>query len=154
MVYISRIRLRNIKCFADEVAFNLDPASGRKASWTLIIGDNGAGKTTLLRCIALCLCDETRAAGLFAKRLGKFIRNGCEEAEICVTVCHEGNQYSSTTRFSKSREDGTEVLKQEVQPGFPRSDLFVCGYGAAYGSTGSPPVEQYRIMDAVHTLFS
>ena len=126
----------------------------------MLLGDNGTGKTSLLRCIALGLCDETRASGLLTELSGQFIRNrGREkEAQIELELTSEiepRNTYTITTILNKTNS-GTEDLSQTIQPenGFLRKDLFACGYGAAFGTIGSEVYEQYSLMDAVYTLFN
>ncbi len=166
MFYISRIQLTNIKCFPGKVEIELTPPSQDKPSWTLLLGDNGTGKTSFLRCIALCLCDETRAAGLLTELSGNIIRNGCENAEIKLELTSEIAScptYTITTEISKtgttklSRTDSAvENLRQEIKPknSFPHEKLFACGYGAAFGTIGSEVYERYRLIDAVYSLFN
>ena len=71
MLYISRIRLLDIKCFPGTVEIDLSQPTQDNASWTLLLGDNGTGKTSFLRCIAMCLCDETGASGLLTELSGQ-----------------------------------------------------------------------------------
>ncbi|MFC1977866.1 AAA family ATPase [Chloroflexota bacterium] len=50
-MFISKIKLKNIRCFEDiEIDFM---SSEGNENWTLILGNNGVGKTTLLRSIAM-----------------------------------------------------------------------------------------------------
>lgn len=158
MLYISRIRLVDIRCFPGEVVIDLTQPSGDKPSWTLILGDNGTGKTSLLRSIAMCLCDETGASGLLTELPGHFIHHGREEARIELQLCSESPSnptYSITTKFTKT-DSGTEDIEQVTTPpsNFPRTDLFACGYGAAFGTIGSEVYEKYRLIDAVYSLFN
>ena len=56
-MYVSRLRLQNIKCFDD---FSIDfRSAGGVGSWALILGDNGVGKSTILRSIAMSLSGST-----------------------------------------------------------------------------------------------
>ena len=165
MFYISRIQLTNIKCFPGKVEIELNPPSQDKPSWTLLLGDNGTGKTSFLRCIALCLCDETRAAGLLTELSGNMIRNGCNDAKIkleltseiasCPTYTITTELKTETTKLSKT-DSAVENLSQRIEPenGFPREKLFACGYGAAFGTIGSEVYERYRLIDAVYSLFN
>ena len=157
MLYISRIRLSNIKCF-EEVEIDLSQPSRDIASWTLLLGDNGMGKTSLLRSIAMCLCDQTGASGLLTELSGNVIRNGCEKAEIelqLVSATEPDVTYTITTTFRKT-DSSTENVEQKINPenGFPRKELLACGYGAAFGTIGSEVYEQYRLIDAVYSLFN
>ncbi len=52
-VYFSKLKLQNVRSFAEEQILDLTDAKGRPARWTLILGENGVGKTTLLQCLAL-----------------------------------------------------------------------------------------------------
>ena len=56
-MYISRVRLQNIRGFHDvrDVDLNLTRPDGSHAGWTVIAGRNGSGKTSLLRAIALAV---------------------------------------------------------------------------------------------------
>ena len=157
MLYISRIRLSNIKCF-EEVEIDLSQPSRDIASWTLLLGDNGMGKTSLLRSIAMCLCDQTGASGLLTELSGNVIRYGCEKAEIelqLVSATKPNETYTITTTFRKT-DSSTENVEQKINPknGFPRKELLACGYGAAFGTIGSEVYEQYRLIDAVYSLFN
>ena len=155
MFYISRIRLVNVTCFRGETIIDLTHPSRDEPSWTLILGDNGTGKTSLLRSIAMCLCDETAASGLLTELTGPFISHGCDKATIeLVLKSDEGTDYTITTTLTQT-DSTTEEVKQEIKPsGFPRAKLFACGYGAAFGTTGSEVYEKYRLIDAVYTLFN
>jgi len=52
-MYLKKVALRNIKCFAD---FELDFApGGNPRLWTAILGHNGLGKSTLLQAIGVAL---------------------------------------------------------------------------------------------------
>jgi hypothetical protein len=75
-VVVHRLRLKNVRAFR-----SLDLPLGRSA---LIIGKNGTNKTTLLRAIALALADHSSASAFLAQPIGRFIREGAEEAAIEV----------------------------------------------------------------------
>lgn len=155
MFYISEIRITNIRCFSGEATIQLPPPGDGSPSWTLIVGKNGTGKTTVLRCIALCLCDETRASGLFTELQGDLIRHGREEAKIELTLTSQANaatKHTIETTFYKNGDEG-EDLKQD-RNGSELKDLFVCGYGAKRGTVGTAEVERYRIIDSVYSLFN
>ena len=71
-LYISRVVLKNVRCFKD-IDLKFSPASS-PVPWTMVLGDNSTGKTTLLRCIAMGLCDESSAAGLLKESYEGLIR--------------------------------------------------------------------------------
>lgn len=156
MLYISRIKLVDVKCFPGETVIDLTRPSARTPSWTLILGDNGTGKTSLLHSVAMCLCDETGASGLLTELPGPFIRHGCDKAVIELQLgSDEGTTHTITTRLSKT-DSGNENLDQMVEPTgtLPRGRLFACGYGAAFGTIGAEVYDRYRMIDAVYTLFN
>ena len=128
-----------------------------QAGWTLILGDNGTGKTSLLRAIAMGLCDETGSSGLLTEMSGEIIREGSSEAIIEITLVSSTDpnlDYTIKTTFSKN-DDGNEHVRQEaISNGIQRSQLFVCGYGAAVRSVGNEVYERYRVVDAVYSLFN
>ena len=155
MIYISEISLTDIRCFSGEETIQLPTPGDGSPSWTLIVGENGTGKTTVLRSIALCLCDETRASGLFTELQGDLIRHGREKAKIKLTLASQADaatKHTIETTFHKNGDEG-EDLKQ-ARNGSDLKDLFVCGYGAKRGTVGTAEVERYRIIDSVYSLFN
>lgn len=158
MYYISRVKLRNIKCLPEEVTFTIPVPSADRPSWTLVLGDNGTGKTSILRCIAISLCDEIKAPALLAKLPGSMIRTGKDHAEIKLelagTLDNEINITIQTT-FHKKNSSG-ESIRHVVNPSDVNLNetLFACGYGPSYGTVGNESYGSYRLMDAVYTLFN
>jgi hypothetical protein len=65
-MYISRVRLENIRGFSDRrnVDLTLTRPDGSHAGWTVLAGRNGSGKTSLLRAIALTIGGLGIAPGL------------------------------------------------------------------------------------------
>ena len=159
VLYISRIRLVDVRCFQGETVIDLVPPSQYQgqAGWTLILGDNGTGKTSLLRAIAMGLCDETGSSGLLTEMSGEIIRTGSRKAIIEIKLVSSTDlslAFTITTTFRKN-DDGNEDVRQEVKSnGIPRSQLFACGYGAAVRSVGNEVYERYRVVDAVYSLFN
>ena len=157
-MYLTQVRLKNIRCFKEEVVITLPAPSDDWCSWALILGDNGTGKSTLLRCIALGLCDETSASGLLRELSGELVRQGTELGEISLTLqslSHPDQRFETHTTIH-STGSGNEELEQATVPesGFPWEDVFACGYGAAYGTFGGEVYEKYRLVDSLYTLFN
>ncbi len=50
-IYFLRLKLENVRCFAERQVLDLVDSDNRPARWNLIVGDNGVGKTTLLQCL-------------------------------------------------------------------------------------------------------
>lgn len=65
-MYISRVRLKNIRGFSGRrnVDLTLTRPDGSHAGWTVLAGRNGSGKTSLLRAIALTVGGPGVASGL------------------------------------------------------------------------------------------
>ena len=51
-MYLTRLRLKNIKLLAESELNFLDP-DGKPRMWTVLLGDNGLCKSTILQCIAI-----------------------------------------------------------------------------------------------------
>ncbi len=157
-MYIKRIRLENIRCFAkSKIEFDL---SGNAPPFTVIVGDNATGKTTLLRAIAIGLCDEAGAAALIKESDVGFIRSGEPGAEISIDLANSSGQSCSIkTSIEKinTKAGSTERIRQKTQPkyeDFPYDKLFVCGYGAGRGTSGTGDISDYSVTDAVYNMFN
>ncbi len=90
-MYVDRVRLRDVKCFAD-VELNLQSAAkakteDRQANWNVILGENGDGKTSLLQGIAACLMDATTADRVL--RPDGWVRRGAEYGALDATLVPE-----------------------------------------------------------------
>ena len=150
-MYISRVRLKNIRCIDDLEISLVSPASTNDS--LLLLGNNGVGKSTILKAIAIALCDSIGAAGLVADMYGNLVKNGSDKGTIEVDL--ENGEYKTMTRIVPSSEDaGLERLEKESSPGFPWRELFLCGYGPTRGIQGTNPYSHYATADAVYTLFS
>lgn len=157
-IVISRIDLSNIRCFK---SISIDFENNKNPNyWIMLLGDNAVGKSTLLKSIALGLCNESDAVALIKEMPGDFVRKGAEEG--CITIhLREDKQskspgkYSITTRIIKNSEDDTEIVRQETMPvkNFPWADIFVCGYGSNRSTQAYNSYEQYKVIDAVKSLF-
>lgn len=141
-MYISRIRLENIRGFG-ELDLNV---RGRRR--TLIIGKNGTCKTTVLRAIALGFCGLRDANALLAEPIGGLVSDEADEGLIEISL---DDAPLLTTRIEK--RDGKEFVPHH-RVSLPNLVPLVCGYGAGrYGATGSDTGREYRIADSVYTLF-
>jgi hypothetical protein len=156
-MYISRVRLKNIRTF-EYAEFDFTNESGSLRRFALILGDNSAGKTTVLRSIAIGLCDPAGAAALLNELWGDFMRDSTKTSEIMVefreTVTSK-KKYSLTTSIKTSRSDNYDIEQVEYPRGkFPWKNLFACGYGSSRGTRGQYDYDEYAIVDAIYTLFN
>lgn len=75
-MYITKVRLTDVRCFEDA---ELDLSDCKPGTSALIAGNNGTGKSAILRAIAMGLCDRDSAASLLRELEGYFIRKQAEE---------------------------------------------------------------------------
>ena len=158
-MYVSRVHLTDIRCFADlDLRFDV---SGSAVPWNVIVGDNATGKTALLRSIALGLCDESSAAGLMKESEEGYIRRDKKRGEILINLVDRTNgkkRYTITTTIQRtSRGDLTfENLSQSVSSArtFPWDRIFVCAYGAGRGTSGTGDIAGWSVVNAVYNLFN
>lgn len=158
MLYVSQIELENFRCF-ENVAVDVN-TSASSAPWILLTGDNASGKTTLLKAIALGLCDRSSAAGLLRESDSGYIRDGQETSTIRIRLverigAESGDEFAITTRLTRLPQH-LESLDQETEPkdDFPWDRIFVCGYGAGRGTSGTGDVAGYTAISAVYNLFN
>lgn len=160
---ISKLKLRNIKCFKD-IELSFEDNEGGVKSWSLIVGDNGQGKTTILRSLAAGLCDKEGASGLLLELYGEFLRRGEKQGSIEVCLKNdEGEQYTIRTSIKGDNESvsqdvfrGDYVNKKDTDKAknFKREDVFAVAYGAGRSVTGTESYEEYALVDSVYTLFN
>ena len=157
-LYMSRLTLKNVRCFKN-IDLEFSSASS-PVPWTMVLGDNSTGKTTLLRCIAMGLCDESSAAGLLKESNEGIIRRKAREAEISVYLLDkEGRTFEIHTTITR-RSGGKsefEQLTQTTKPAnihFPWGEIFVAGYGASRGSSGTGDIAGYYPINATYNLFN
>jgi nucleoside phosphorylase/ABC-type cobalamin/Fe3+-siderophores transport system ATPase subunit len=155
---VSRVEIYNIRCF-EHIIIDLD-CNKQHHYWTMILGDNAIGKSTVLKSIALGLCNESDAIALIKEMPGDFLRKGAEKGSIIIHLREDKQsqrprKYSITTRIIKNVEDETEIVRQETTPAenFPWADIFVCGYGSTRSTQAYNSYEQYKVIDAVKSLF-
>ena len=151
-MYISRIRLSNIRCIEDlEIRLH---SRSRTNDSLLLLGNNAVGKSTILRSIAIALCDWVGASGLVADMYGNLIKNGHSQGRIEVDLKDGRREHKTVTNILVSDDDPSlEQLRREASPGFPWSELFVCGYGPTRALQGTNTYSQYAAADAVYPLF-
>jgi predicted ATPase len=155
-MYISKIELKNIKCF-ENVSIEL-VNSDNVTRGCVILGDNGMGKTTILRSIAMSLSGESSAAGLLDQIEGGWIRNDVAEGHVILTLRSDdgNNEYIVKTEFAQA-SGGDEIINSQVLT--PNHEdfwdkIFVAGYGAPRGVVGETQYDAYTVYDALFTLFA
>ncbi len=153
--YISKVILENIRCFK---SLKID-FEEKNDNWSLFLGDNCTGKTTILRSIAMGVCDESSANGLFKGVEGDFIRNGCEKGRIEIILKQKNRDmlYSIKSEITKSAENSPEVLRQTTDPegsSFPWNKIFICGYGCQRLTPNTQVLGEYLSYSSVKTLFN
>ncbi|SDO88332.1 AAA family ATPase [Lentzea jiangxiensis] len=86
-MYVSRVKLRNIKGFhgVREVDLTLTRPDGSHAGWTVIAGRNGAGKSTLLKAIVLAFGGTPTAFGVMPE-FQNWATHGAAQADASVHV--------------------------------------------------------------------
>lgn len=149
---IWRIHLQNIRGFR-ELQLDLEGEDAVPRQRTLVIGKNGTCKTSVLRAIALGLCDFQDANALLAEPIGKFVSAGASEGRIEI-FGREGAA-NFVLGLVIRRSENKEVVHVEESGSWRglTSPPFVCGYGAGRFGFGSDTGREYRVVDAVYTLF-
>ncbi|GHA10210.1 AAA family ATPase [Streptomyces echinoruber] len=119
-MYVSRIRVRNVRSFHGDrdAALDLARPDGSYAGWTVLAGRNGSGKTTLLRAIALALTGPDNARRLMPS-FEAWVSDGASWAESCVHVVPDpeldalGDQFEGT--LFESREVSADPFWTELR---------------------------------------
>src|SRR4051794_35367132 len=62
---VRRLRIFNVKCFANETAIDLVAGRESPHKWVVVYGDNGLGKRTLLRALGIALTGQPALNTLF-----------------------------------------------------------------------------------------
>jgi predicted ATPase len=155
---IKKIIIENVRGFR-HIEIDLTGKVGVN-NWTVFLGDNGVGKTTLLRCIALCLCEESGAAGLLDELHGEWIRAESNRKPARIRL-----EFEKVSGYSKSPFIETTIkyskfgeIEVEQRSGPAQSKvwdkLFICGYGANRRAFGTTSYSEYTVVDAVYSLFN
>lgn len=172
--YFTKLRLRNVRSFADQQELGLT-AAGRPAQWTLILGDNGLGKTTLLQCLASmrpvaavakdapgAVPDRLEAA--LARRaddeLFSMARVGETEAELDAEFTSRtfagaqrgAKTYSLGARLKVDDAELVELACPALEMSNPVEPL-VIAYGAARHQRYGSSVGRTSLPDAVESIY-
>ncbi|HEX6904708.1 MAG TPA: AAA family ATPase [Thermoanaerobaculia bacterium] len=145
-MYISRIRLENIRGFR-ELEIDFSGTQGPRKR-TLIIGKNGTCKTTVLRAIALGICDDANA--LISEPIGSMIYKDSRVGQIRIEL-DSPKKRRLNSFLVRNRINGQERVSRLSELDWPKT--FTCGYGAGRHGFGSDTGREYRVADAVYTLF-
>ncbi|MCU1499764.1 MAG: Chromosome segregation protein [Acidimicrobiales bacterium] len=100
-MYISRLHLRNIKCFEDvEIDFSDENEPSGIRRWTVLLGSNGLGKSTLLQSIAICLAGPNPMRDLLP-RTPNWARHGVPFGQVEGTLIY-GDRDQQLPRWPKT----------------------------------------------------
>ena len=146
-MFISRIRLQNIRGFR-ELEIDLSGSQGPRKR-TVIIGKNGTCKSSVLRAVALGLCDFSEANALISEPIGALIHRGVKTGKVELAF-EDGSEAVTVLTLDKGKEN---VIFQAPSALASMPSSFVCGYGAGRHGVGPDTGRDYRISDAVYTLF-
>lgn len=155
---IKKIIIENIRCFKN-LEMDLTNNEG-VVDWAVFLGDNGVGKTTIMRSIALCLCEESGAAGLLDELHSDWIRKESSTKQAKIRIEFERIKDYSKTPFIETQiklsKFGEVELTQTTGPKSSKiwNELFVCAYGANRRSFGTTSYSEYTGVDAVYSLFN
>ena len=156
-MYISHIRLTNIRCFGDlKIDLKPDTTGENAFNALLLLGNNAVGKSTILKSIALGLCDLGSASGLLSDMYGSLITDGYQTGSIEIGLANGRSAYTLATTIEKSDVDSElEILNRSTKmtKDFPWNEVFICGYGPSRVVEGTRSYSQYDVADAVYTLF-
>jgi hypothetical protein len=136
---IDRIHLQHIRGFTD-LQLELNPGI------TVVIGKNGTNKTSLLRAVAVALAGPEGQA-LLSLPTGGLITTGAKSGAIEVSL-DDGTELRSTL----SRRGSGEYVDPMTAQG-DDGHIFACAYGAGRGIVGTDAGREYRVLDAVLSLF-
>lgn len=165
-VYVTRIRLRNIKGFSGKRVVDL-PLSG-SSGWTVLAGRNSSGKSTVLQAIALALAGPAVSRALVQDFTG-WVTHGQKKGEVELQVTTDprfdgfvgpgntplnevslGLQWNGPTNPDHSQRTRTEALGEgKSGPRGPWTEnpigWFCAGYGPFRRLTGGSS-EAQRLM--------
>lgn len=154
---IKKVILKNIRCF-EYLEIELSE-KGESNDWTILLGDNGCGKTTLMRSIAICLCEETGAAGLLDELASDWFRKEDIKEEASIRLEFEpipDCEIPYIETILTKNKYGELELEQKPFPDDRKiwEGLFICGYGANRRSYGTTSYSEYTVTDAIYSMFN
>jgi len=153
------VELTNVRGFEDlTLTLAATDADSRHRAFpreqaAVVIGRNGTNKSTLLRAIAIGVASLSDASAMLSAALGSLIRTGTSQATIRLTYAFETGETVVATKEIAQTSHGADEVRSAEGASADELNLLVCGYGAARGITGTDPGREYRVFDAVATLF-
>ena len=118
MMYITKVRLKDVRCFEDAV---IDLSQCKLGNSVLIAGNNGTGKSAIIRAIAMGLCDRDSAAALLRELSGNFVKlkgnkEETNEATITVELYDPGAEQGKQTFIVETKiTEYPEIIGETVQ---------------------------------------
>ena len=136
-MYISRVRLRNIRGFSGprDVDLALTRPDGSHAGWTVVAGRNGAGKTSLLRAIALAVSGPTVARNL-VPGFQDWVTVGEHQGTAEVALVKDKETDLPADPVGAAQRTLTMTLRWEFDPGQETSALRDLQPSLTGGTTG------------------
>jgi hypothetical protein len=157
-MYISRVKIENIRCFGEgdrAVDLDLRRPDGSYAGWTVIAGRNGAGKSTFLQAIALAAAG-TRNSMALLETPSEWYRHGAESGGVHLDLLpYVGNgeitwPVSRALAWEMSTDDWQETPTKQPESTTKEEDSdldsfvwgtrpvrrFIAGYGPFRRLTG------------------
>lgn len=95
--WLESIELENVRCFQERQTIPFTTRDGKKAQWTLLLGENGTGKSTLLQVCAAWMQKNWQAQG--ARLLFYFFKPQATNRSSNVTLSL--HQLGAAPRWSK-----------------------------------------------------
>lgn len=165
-MFLRKLELRNIRCFADACIDFGDPEAGSR-KWTVLIGENGTGKSSVLKSVALLMAGSDALTELIGDP-DAWIAHGEEEAELRLTIataedeerqlCLRFYRGEGLSRFIGRSQDDLKPLNDALEHAARNYPTF--GYGssrrlgeASLSSEGGGSFRQQRAR-SVASLFS
>lgn len=117
-IYISKIELKNYKCF-DSITIDLTKEmKGENEPWLVFLGENGVGKSSLIKAVAFALMGQVYLDSL-GLDVNKILKYRKRKGYIRVHGTKKGEVYEVT--FAKN-----DTLKSNIK----KPPCFLLGYGS------------------------